>query len=142
MSTALEALNELTTRARKVPLVWIPAHKGHKGNERTDELAKLGCDRPDPDTSLRVHIPPSVLKTELKRRPYREWEHEWQSQTIAHHARSFYQKPCPQKARRPDLSSGGLHGLLPVIATCTSSRPRLGSGGAIPADFVILALRR
>ena len=40
----LEALTELGSQ-NEVTLAWVPGHKGHKGNEKADELAKEGASK-------------------------------------------------------------------------------------------------
>ncbi|XP_018374253.1 PREDICTED: ribonuclease H1-like [Trachymyrmex cornetzi] len=39
--------SQATSKNLNIKLVWIPSHKGISGNERTDELAKLGAARGD-----------------------------------------------------------------------------------------------
>lgn len=41
----VNALNQLA-EYKKVTLVWIPGHEGHKGNEKADELAKQATSEP------------------------------------------------------------------------------------------------
>ena len=40
---AIDSLNNLSSKATRVSLVWIPAHKGHFGNTLADDLAKRGA---------------------------------------------------------------------------------------------------
>ena len=40
VARAIDSLNILANKVTKVSLVWIPAHKGHAGNEKADELPK------------------------------------------------------------------------------------------------------
>ena len=94
---ARHALDSLATRAITVTLVWIPAHKGHHGNERADTLAKRGATLDQPP--LQVRKPLSAVKAEIRAATYREWNNEWNSQSLAHHARSFYGGPDHNKAR-------------------------------------------
>ena len=96
---AVESLNRLSTLAKSVTIVWIPAHKGHLGNERADELAKLGAANNDPLNIAEVHKPVSAFKAEIKRIAYTEWTSEWQQSRMANHTKSFYDRPDSQKAK-------------------------------------------
>lgn len=40
VASAVDSLNQLVSEVLSVTLVWIPAHKGHVGNERADVQAK------------------------------------------------------------------------------------------------------
>ena len=43
VACAIDSLNRLTDTGAKVTLVWVPAHRGHEGNEKADVLAKSGA---------------------------------------------------------------------------------------------------
>ena len=95
---AVEKLNQLADRVRLLQIVWIPAHKGYDGNERADVLAKRGAALPD-GMMLRVAKPRSSIKCDIKDAIYAKWEQEWKTAMIANHAKSFYGKPDPNKAK-------------------------------------------
>ena len=96
---AILDLNELADLARSVTIVWIPAHKGHVGNERADDLAKEGSKLVGTENSLKVGRPRATVKAKLNDRTYDKWKQEWQSLKVANHASSFYGGPNPRKAR-------------------------------------------
>ena len=52
VTCAIDSLNRLTDGGAKVTLVWVPAHKGHEGNERADTLAKKGAASSDARTAI------------------------------------------------------------------------------------------
>ena len=90
-------LNELALKCRALTLVWIPAHKGHEGNERADMLAKWGARTFGPCEF--TFTPTQSVKKHIKNSVYQLWRQEWQDQHSANHARTFYGGPDPVKAR-------------------------------------------
>ena len=96
---AVRALNTLAQNANSVTLTWIPAHKGHAGNERADELAKKGTAEDDPERTLRILRPQASTKAEIKAKTYARWGREWEELKIASHSKSFYSGPNARKAR-------------------------------------------
>lgn len=76
MRTVL-ALN-MASDLNKIHLRWVKAHVGHVGNERADELAKVGA----ADTDAVVADPPKtpyyVIKNEIKEKVVSYWDKEWQ----------------------------------------------------------------
>ena len=71
--TTQKARNELHRLGtdNKVLLRWIPAHKGHMGNEKADELAKKGSDDSEAQ-SVTLPVPKAVWKTALRQRSHRK----------------------------------------------------------------------
>ena len=65
-------LNDLG-RANKVLLRWIPAHKGHDGNEVADRLAKNGANNCDEPELVKLPIPRGVCYAALRRKTISEW---------------------------------------------------------------------
>ena len=99
VATAIDNLNDLAKRVTSVTLVWIPAHKGHMGNERADELAKKGSKETDKEHYLDVGMPAASLRAALKERIYGEWNTEWLTAKSANHTKGFYGGPSQSKAR-------------------------------------------
>ena len=96
---AVEALNALVSTCRSVTLVWVPAHKGHVGNERADALAKKGTELTDPEHLLRVGKPAATIKAELRSCIMKDWQQEWDHCGQAHHTKGFFFGPHPQKSK-------------------------------------------
>ena len=92
-------LEELADKVRRISIVWIPAHRGHVGNERADRLAKSGSDAKNAVKHLKVHQPTSKLRSNIRRAAAQEWKNEWTNLSTAHHARSFYSGPDHTKAK-------------------------------------------
>ena len=99
VAQAVEALNVLAGRVRAVTLVWIPAHKGHIGNERADVLAKEGAAQAEGSSKIKIGRPAATVKSKIKENISREWQEEWTSHDIARHTKSFYLGPNPGKAK-------------------------------------------
>ena len=99
VSDAMDALNTLATSGVKTTLAWIPAHKGHLGNERADTLAKRGAAGVDPNMSVTLHKPTAMIKKDLTEKIYGDWSREWQDCGQANHAKTFYLTPNKTKAK-------------------------------------------
>ena len=95
----VKSLNALASKVAKVTIVWIPAHKGHDGNERADELAKTGAAKPDIGAIMSVGEPSSYTRRKIKDGMYAEWREEWNMNTQMSHSRSFYGGPDSHKAK-------------------------------------------
>ena len=46
----IDALNALASICHTVPLIWVPAHTGIRGNERADSLARAGTLAASPES--------------------------------------------------------------------------------------------
>ena len=44
-------------------LQWIPSHCGIEGNEKADDLAKLGAEKEQEDNAVAVLVPPRAVAT-------------------------------------------------------------------------------
>ena len=99
VANAIDALNSLTSRASRVSIVWIPAHRGYAGNERADALAKLGAKSDNQAAYLPVGKPVALLKTEIRNISYQAWTKEWSQDPRFLHSKQFYGAPMPSKAR-------------------------------------------
>ena len=97
VAQAIDNLNALASMVRSVTLVWIPAHKGHVGNERADDLAKAGSKVAD--NVFKIGTPMATVKMKIRENVYALWQTEWSQSKIANHASSFYGGPSSSKAR-------------------------------------------
>ena len=79
--------------------MWIPAHKGHFGNTRADDLSKLGANTTDPRREFPVGKPLALIKSEIISHAYGCWAGEWQASSIATYTKAFYFSPNKNKAR-------------------------------------------
>ena len=99
VACAIDSLNKLTKTGAYVSLVWVPAHRGHEGNERADVLAKRGAASNDASTAITVGKPTATVKAEIEEKVRLDWATEWLDYKHAHHTKSFYLCPNKQKAR-------------------------------------------
>ena len=93
----VDVLNKVASKCRRLQIVWIPAHRGHSGNERADILAKWGARTIGPAEF--TPKPVRQVKNDIKRAIYEDWAMEWRNSPLANHTRSFYNSPCSLKAR-------------------------------------------
>ena len=98
-----QLLQELASR-NKVKLIWIPAHRGHSGNERADRLAKQAAngDFCGPEPALR--LPWCSVKVWLKDWTSRELAANWKNQSGLRQSRLFVLEP-PGEAKARQLLS-------------------------------------
>ena len=96
---AIDSLNNLAKLAKSVTITWIPAHKGHDGNERADTLAKAGARELESARTVHIGKPGSAVKATLRENIYKTWQHEWSNQPSANHSKSFYSGPNRGKAK-------------------------------------------
>ena len=66
VAQAIDNLNRLAGCTVSVTLVWIPAHKGHLGNERADVLAKEGSKTSITEKRVYVGQPQATVKFRIK----------------------------------------------------------------------------
>ena len=99
VANAVDRLNELAECAKRVTINWIPAHKGHAGNERADDLAKWGTNETDNTRCLTIGKPDASVKSAVRNYVYKCWGKEWDQMRIANHTKSFYSRPCRNKAK-------------------------------------------
>ena len=70
---------------------------GTIGNEKADELAKLGGKADEPETD--IPLPQSHLNELIKSYAYNVWENRWQSYPHARMTKQFYPKLKPHQAK-------------------------------------------
>ena len=96
---AIEKLNRLAGVVKSVCIVWIPAHKGHEGNERADDLAKEGTELEITSPGTTVGSPASEMKSEIRGAVYAKWTEEWHADKRFNHSKTFYGGPDKNKAK-------------------------------------------
>jgi ribonuclease HI len=114
--SALLALDALTTNSKlvkdcmamleklqtkvKVSIHWIKAHVGHEGNEKADQLAKLGTQKLSYHVEPILPVPLSWTKGKIRAYLYKEWTDRWQSINEARQTKIFFPKPNPKKSKQ------------------------------------------
>jgi ribonuclease HI len=97
------ALSNLARR-NQVTLTWIPGHMGHKGNERADELARLGSANQFVGPEPVLGIPWSAVRQELETWSIQMHDHYWINQQGLRQSKLFVPEPSSGKASRANLS--------------------------------------
>ena len=87
-----ETLNRVGLR-NHITLIWVPGHSGIEGNERADELARLGSSSrvfgPEPF----VPVPQSVCNAAIESWIQSQHVQSWQSYPGGVHTKHFFQGP-------------------------------------------------
>jgi hypothetical protein len=61
-----------------VTIHWIKAHVGHAGNEKADQLEKLGTQKLSYHVEQIIPVPLSWIKGKVCAYLYKEWTERWQ----------------------------------------------------------------
>ena len=96
---AVLALNEVASIAKRVTVAWIPAHRGHFGNSRADDLAKKGAASTNPSKMISIPKPQAALRDAIRTYCLKLWTQQWTETPVATMTKNFYLTPNPQKAR-------------------------------------------
>ncbi|XP_061724296.1 uncharacterized protein LOC133530403 [Cydia pomonella] len=74
-----EELNSIG-KQRSVTVTWVPGHQGVTGNERADELARIGAETeyvgPEPALPMSADVTKGVIEKVKEMEAQREWEEE------------------------------------------------------------------
>ncbi|XP_061725440.1 uncharacterized protein LOC133531320 [Cydia pomonella] len=74
-----EELNSIGEQ-RRVTVAWVPGHQGVTGNERADELARIGAETeymgPEPALPMSADVTKGVIEKVKELEAQREWEEE------------------------------------------------------------------
>ncbi|KAJ8919463.1 hypothetical protein NQ315_016563 [Exocentrus adspersus] len=90
---ALESL----ARQKEVGLVWFPGHMGIQGNERADQLARLGSGEPPQGPEPILGISRGSINGALSRWAYRRLGMSWRMNTGCRQAHNFLDGPDMSK---------------------------------------------
>ncbi|KAJ8912276.1 hypothetical protein NQ315_016774 [Exocentrus adspersus] len=90
---ALESL----ARQKEVGLVWVPEHMGIPGNERADQLARLGSGKPPQGPEPILGISRGSINGALSRWAYRRLGMSWRMNTGCRQAHNFLDGPDMSK---------------------------------------------
>ena len=91
--TTSETVSELNKLGKDndVLLRWIPAHKGHAGNEKADSLAKKGAENSN-STAVQLPVPKAIWKGALRERTHRKMRDRWRKLPPSHFKRVWREK--------------------------------------------------
>jgi len=88
---------QVVDKAREgISFVYIPAHQGHAGNEKADELAKAAVEE---GVRVEVQVPRGYTKGLARERTWRLWAAEWEAMRAEDEAMLFSEEDisgiCP-----------------------------------------------
>jgi ribonuclease HI len=88
----MTALDKLQQRA-KITIHWTKAHVGHEGNEKADELAKIGTTRINYATEPIIPVPKAWVRNKIHTYINTEWTNRWKGLTEARQTKIFFPAP-------------------------------------------------
>ncbi|GBN40983.1 hypothetical protein AVEN_71266-1 [Araneus ventricosus] len=105
---ALDSLNEkrayvnrikrkIANYSGKVNLKWVRAHKGTKGNERADYLAKSAIEKQEIDCLF--HETRTKIRLKSKQDMIKSWQNRWDSSKNGRATREFFKKVCVRRVK-------------------------------------------
>lgn len=110
-----QRLNGLGSR-NKVTLIWVPGHEGISGNEKADELARLGAEnrfiRPEPKFGISMTTRKHLVKNWLRNEHCRTWS----DYDGARHTKIFFGNPSKEISQAPrNLSRTDIKRVVEVV---------------------------
>lgn len=93
----LEALNELGSRNR-LSLAWVPGHKGYRGNEEADQLARQGASTPLNGPEPFCGISKSTTRAHINKWMLHKSQEWWHNTPALRQAKEFIKGPSPKIA--------------------------------------------
>jgi hypothetical protein len=99
VTDCMKTLDKLQSKVN-VSIHWIKAHVGHMGNEKADELAKLGTQKSSYHVEPIIPVPLSWTKSKIRSYLYKEWTLRWQSTNEARQTKVFFHTPNPKLSKQ------------------------------------------
>jgi ribonuclease HI len=96
VNDCLTKIKQLNARNNMLTLSWVPAHQGIAGNEKADELAKLGIINVNVDCNLRV--PSSIRDDKIEKWESLKSAQRWDETPEQRVSKLFMSKPCKERA--------------------------------------------
>lgn len=97
VSDCRKTLKTLKTEDNKyVELVWVPGHKGVKGNEEADQLAREGSEILPIGPEPFLPVGPASVKTAFKDQVYCDFKHYWATIPGLVHSKATLPNPNPK----------------------------------------------
>ncbi|XP_067137105.1 uncharacterized protein [Centruroides vittatus] len=84
----LIAISESTSKNHNLSYNWIPAHKGHVGNEQADKLAKWATKTNT--TKAYARIPLTEIRSQINKITQNLWQQEWDSSETGRYCYKFF----------------------------------------------------
>ncbi|GBO11477.1 Putative protein in type-1 retrotransposable element R1DM [Araneus ventricosus] len=81
----------------EINLKWVRAHKGTKGNERADYLAKLAIEKQEIDCLF--HETRTETRLRVKQNMIQSWQTRWDSSKNGKVTREFFKKVCVKRVQ-------------------------------------------
>ena len=89
ISDTVSNLNFISHR-NNITLRWVKAHVNHTGNERADELAKLGVDSPDRMVPDLPKVSNKAVRTALRLKVVEYWNADWQQEQPCRQTKHYF----------------------------------------------------
>ena len=93
-----DTVHNLNLIPGNVRLVWIKAHVGHEGNERADELAKVGTNL-GAEFISHIPLPKQATKMAIRTAIDEIWDFQWTRYSDGRQSKQFFSLPNRKKAK-------------------------------------------
>jgi hypothetical protein len=97
-----DCMNELEKAQNKIIINvhWTKAHVGHEGNEKADELAKLGTTKVGMGVEPIIPVSRSWTQGKINNFLHKTWKQRWESNNEARQTKIFFPEPNAKKAKK------------------------------------------
>lgn len=131
----VELLQQLSCR-NKVNLYWVPGHCGIEGNEKADQLAKIGSSMQFIGPEPFFGISPCSLKMEFKNWVETKVQHNWKNTLNARQSKRFIKPNAFHTQKLLNLSKQDLHTYTGLMTGHCPSKYHLKTIGKLQEDNV------